>query len=677
MKIAIGPVPITLVENVWIPLADGTRLAAKIWLPEDAASNPVPAIVDYIPYRKRDSTAVGDERMFPYFASHGYASIRLDIRGTGDSDGLFDDEYVKQEQDDAVEAIEWITRQAWCSGSVGMIGISWGGFSALQVAARRPKGLQAIITHCSTDDRYADDGHYMGGCLLNDTLVWGACCSVQMAQSPDPEIVGHERWRAIWMDRLENARPTFIDWLTHQRRDDFWKHGSVCEDYGVIDCAVFATGGWADGFSNAIFRLLSNLDVPRKGLIGPWGHKYPHVGAPGPAIGYLQECVRWWDHWLKGKDTGIMQEPMLRSWMLDWVEPAAYYDEWPGHWVADPSWPSPHVASRVFRLGTGRLSEQALQEATLEICSPETVGIAGGEWCPYTTGGGGALAPDLPLDQRWDDGGSLVFDSERLAQATPILGAPVLELEIICDKPTAILAARLSDVSPSGEVTRVTYGLLNLSHRNSHEEPQPMEAGKSYRIRLAMNEVGYIFPPGHRIRLSVSTAYWPIAFPAPERAILTVKAGASGLHLPIRMPQPGDDELPIFGEPEGSPPMPTTMLKPGNVERFVRIDPVSRQVTVTLKRDNGTWRLEPLGTVLGFKKHLIYSVAENDPTSVRTEVYFRYELGRGAWQTAVEGRTVMTATKSAFQLQINFDAFESGERIFCKSWSKSIPRDLV
>ncbi|MDX8496645.1 CocE/NonD family hydrolase [Mesorhizobium sp. VK22B] len=677
MKIALGPLPVTSVENIWIALADGTRLAAKVWLPKDAASNPVPAILDYIPYDKRNGTAVADERMFPYFASHGYASIRLDIRGTGQSEGLFDDEYVKQEQDDAVEAIEWITQQAWCSGYVGMIGISWGGFSALQVAARRPKGLKAIITHCSTDDRYADDAHYMGGCLLNDTLGWGTPCFTQMSQSPDPEIVGEDHWRAMWMKRLENVRPTLIDWVTHQRRDEFWKHGSVCEDYGAIDCAVFATGGWADGYSNAIFRLLSELKGPRKGLVGPWGHRYPHVGAPGPAIGYLQECVRWWDHWLKGKDTGIMQEPMLRSWMLDWVEPAASYDEWPGHWVADPSWPSPHVTSRVYRLGTGRLSEQALPEVTLGICSPEYVGIAGGEWCPYALGGGGALAPDLPLDQRWDDGGSLVFDSELLTDALPILGAPVIELEISCDKPTAILAVRLSDVSPSGEVTRITYGLLNLSHRNGHEDLQPMEAGKSYRIHLAMNEVGYTFPPGHRIRLSVSTAYWPLAFPAPERATLTVQAGASGLHLPIRMPQPGDDELPPFGEPEGSPPMPTTVLTPGNVERFVCIEPLTGHVTVTVKRDNGIWRLDPLGTVLGFKKHLIYSVAENDPTSARTEVYFRYERGRGAWQTAVEGRTVMTATKATFQLQIDFDAFESGERIFCKSWSKAIPRHLV
>ncbi|CDX24924.1 Hydrolase CocE/NonD family protein [Mesorhizobium plurifarium] len=675
MKIAVGPLPVTLVENIWIPLSDGTRLAAKIWLPEGAASNPVPAIIDYIPYRKRDGTVVRDEIMFRYFASHGYASIRIDIRGTGDSDGLFEDEYVKQEQDDAVEAIEWITRQPWCSGNVGMIGISWGGFSALQVAARRPKGLMAIVTVCSTDDRYEDDGHHMGGCLLNGTLDWGTTCFTSMALPPDPEIVGGEHWRSTWMKRLENVRPTLIDWVTHQRRDDFWKHGSVCEDYGAIDCAVFAVGGWADSYSNVVFRLISNLKSPRKGLIGPWGHEYPHTGVPGPAIGFLQECLRWWDHWLKGEDTGIMKEPMLRSWMLDSAEPSAHYDERPGHWVADPSWPSPHVSPRMYHMGLGRLSRQALPEARLEISSPETVGMASGEFCPYALLG--AHGPEMPLDQRWDDGGSLVFDSELLTEATPILGAPVVELEISCDKPTAMLAVRLSDVRPSGEVTRVTYRLLNLAHRNGHEDLQQMEAGKSYHIRLAMNEVGYIFPPGHRIRLSLSTAYWPIAFPAPERATLTLQADASRLHLPIRMPRPSDDELPAFDAAEGCPPMATTVLRPGNVERFVRMDILPRQVTLTVKRDDGSLRLDPIGTVVGLKNHMIYSIAENDPTTARTEVYYRNEVGRGAWETAVEGRTVMTVTKSTFHLQIAFNAFENGELIFERSWARTIPRDLV
>src|SRR5277367_1818242 len=191
------PRPIHVIENLRIPMPDGSTLAAKVWLPRDVEQRPVPAIIDYIPYRQRDGSVIADERTFPYFAGHGYASVRIDIRGTGDSDGLFEDEYVKQEQDDGVAAIEWIARQPWCTGSVGMIGISWGGFSALQVAARRPEALKAIITHCSTDDRYTDDAHYLGGAILDGMFGWGSTFFTLQAFPPDPAVVG-TRWRDIW-----------------------------------------------------------------------------------------------------------------------------------------------------------------------------------------------------------------------------------------------------------------------------------------------------------------------------------------------------------------------------------------------------------------------------------------------------------------------------------------------
>ena len=269
------------IENVLIPLRDGCRLAARIWLPEDAADDPVPAILEYLPYRKRDGTAERDTLTHPYFAGHGYACVRVDMRGSGESDGVLLGEYLKQEQDDALEVLDWIAAQPWCTGAVGMIGISWGGFNGLQVAARRPPQLKAVVTLCSTDDRYADDVHFMGGCLLNDNLGWGSVMHGIMTAPPDPLLVG-ERWRAMWLERLENEPLLAEDWLRHQRRDEFWQHGSVCEDWGAIECPVYAVGGWVDGYSNAIPRLLAGLQGAAQGPDRPLGAQVPALRQARP-----------------------------------------------------------------------------------------------------------------------------------------------------------------------------------------------------------------------------------------------------------------------------------------------------------------------------------------------------------------------------------------------------------
>ncbi|MYH59349.1 MAG: CocE/NonD family hydrolase [Boseongicola sp. SB0675_bin_26] len=284
------PREIREIENAWIPMPDGTRLAARIWLPVDADSDPVPAILEYLPYRKRDGTVERDHLTHPYFAGHGYAGVRVDMRGTGDSEGVCLGEYLKQEQDDCLAVIEWLAAQPWCSGKVGMIGISWGGFNGLQVAARRPEALGAVISLCSTDDRYADDIHFMGGCMLTDKLSWGATAFSICNTPPDPAIVG-DRWREMWVERLDGNGLWMLDWFRHQRRDEFYAHGSVCENYADIEVPVYAVGGWADGYTNAIFRLLEHLPGPKKGLIGPWAHKYPHFAKPGPRIGFLQDTA--------------------------------------------------------------------------------------------------------------------------------------------------------------------------------------------------------------------------------------------------------------------------------------------------------------------------------------------------------------------------------------------------
>jgi len=437
------PRSVRVIEHILIPLKDGTTLAARMWLPDDAERNPVPAILEYLPYRKRDGTYERDALTHPYLAGHGYAGVRVDIRGSGESAGLLSDEYSEQELADGVEVIAWLAAQPWCSGVVGMMGISWGGFNGLQIAARRPPALKAIVTICSSDDRYADDAHYMGGTLIAAGLEWAFFFFGTMCLPPDPLLVG-EGWRATWLERLANAPLFFEIWLQHQRRDSYWKRGSVCEDYSAIQCPVYAVGGWTDAYTNTIPRLLAGLTVPRKGLIGPWAHAYPHFALPGPQVGFLQEMLRWWDYWLKGIDTGAMDEPMLRAWMMESVRPASHHETLPGRWIAESSWPSPGITPRRLFLTDEGLRDETASLTARAVRSPQTVGKCGGNWVPFGRG------HDQAGDQGEDDLRSLVFETPPLHAPIELLGAAIVTLDVASDRPMANLVVRLCDVHPSG-----------------------------------------------------------------------------------------------------------------------------------------------------------------------------------------------------------------------------------
>jgi uncharacterized protein len=631
------------IEHTLIPLRDGTHLAARIWLPTDAEAKPVPAILEYLPYRKRTGTYDRDALTHPYLAGHGYAAVRVDIRGSGESDGLLFDEYAQQEQDDALEVIDWLAAQPWCSGAVGMMGISWGGFNALQVAARRPPALQAIITLCSTDDRYRDDVHYMGGALLRAGFGWGSFLFGAMCHPPDPALVG-DRWRAMWLERLNNL-PSFLEgWLRHPWRDAYWRHGSVCEDYGAIRCPVFAVGGWTDGYTNTIPRLLAHLTVPRKGLIGPWAHAYPHLALPGPQIGFLQEALRWWDHWLKGIDTGVMAEPMLRAWMTDSVEPAAFHEELPGRWIAEASWPPADGATHRLHLTDDGLAADSAPLTSRDICSPQTLGQRGGAWCPFGRGA------DQAGDQRDDDALSLVFDSAPLAGRLEILGAPVVTLDVAADRPLANLIVRLCDVRPDGGSLRISYGVLNLTHRDSHATPTPLTPGRRYRVRIQLNDAGSAFPAGHRIRLALSTTYWPMIWPPPVNATVTVFGGA--LELPAREPRAADGRLPALPPAESAAPEPTTELARGVV------------------------RIDRLGLELGTQGSFDTNIDDDDPLSAVVAMRQTQTVSRDAWRVRIETELRLSCTHDAFRLQASLRAYEADAEVCRRAWDSTVPRTL-
>jgi uncharacterized protein len=664
------PRPVRTMPTVWIELADGCRLAARIWLPEDAERDPVPAILEYLPYRLNDGTAVRDSRHFPYLAGHGFACIRVDQRGTGESDGVLEDEYLPQEQSDACEVIAWIAEQPWCMGKVGMIGISWSGFNSLQVAANRPPALGAIVTLCSTDDRYADDVHYDGGCIGSDAVQWAASMLGWSAWPPDPAIVG-DRWRDMWLSRMREPRPFIEHWIGHQRRDDYWKQGSVCEDFSQIEVPVYAVGGWADGYTNAIPRLLEGLSVPRKGLIGPWAHAWPQAGPPGPTIGFLQEVARWFDHWLRGTDTGIMDEPMLRAWIHEPTRPATCYTERPGRWVAEDGWPRADAAPITLGLGgDGRLEADATP-GRLEMVGLQTAGLDAGSWCPY-----GEVA-DWPGDQRAMDGMSLTFTSDPLPDRIEILGYPEVTLRLESDRPLALVIVRLCEVWPDGASTVVTRALQNLTHRESDEFPEPLVPGEPFTAVVKLDAAGHAFAAGNRIRVGVSPTYWPWAWPSPEPVRLTVFGGESTLALPVREPRAEDAELPEFDQPEESEPLKTEVLRPGPAGRRLTHDLATGRVELEYDWEVGGVVRLPNGLEVSDRNFTSFSIVEGDPLSARVRSKTSGALGRGDWRTRCESVLEMTCDAESFHVRCTVRAWEGEKPAFEKTWKRSFPRDLV
>lgn len=550
-----------------------------------------------------------------------------------------------------------------------MIGISWGGFNGLQVAYRRPEGLRAVVTICSTADRYADDIHYKGGCLLNENLGWSVTMFSYSSRPPDPVLVG-DAWRDIWLERLENNPLLAVDWLGHQRRDAYWAHGSICEDFGRIEAAVLAVGGWNDAYTNAVPAMLANLTAPSRGLIGPWLHKYPHFAVPGPAIGFLQECLRWWDQWLKGIDTGVMGEPALRAYMQDAVPPRASYPTRPGRWVAEEAWPSPEIEARRFYLNPDGLGERPGSTATRAISSPLATGTAGGEYCTIW------LGPEGPTDQRYDDAGSLCFDTPPLAEELDILGAPTVELRRSSDKPIAQIALRLCDVAPDCTSARVSYGVFNLTHIHGHDTVSPLTPGEPISVTIALDDIGYVFPQGHRARLAISTSYWPMIWPAPERVTIEVTTGESRLTLP-RRPRRDGEISPVFEPAETAPPLRQETLRESSNKRTVTRDVESGRVEIHIEDDFGKHRNLEHGLVTGGVGRETHEIHPDDPLSARATTHWTRELERGDWKVRTQTFSAMWCDATHFHLSGRIEAYEGEDLIFERDFSESVERNGI
>ncbi|MEC9330177.1 MAG: CocE/NonD family hydrolase [Pseudomonadota bacterium] len=659
----------SVVEHRLIPLSDGRRLACRLWLPHSSESTPVPAILEYLPYRKRDGTSQRDEATYPGLAAVGYAGVRVDISGTGESDGEFDDEYSPRELADGVEVIEWIAAQDWCDGNIGMMGISWGGFNSLQIAALKPPALKAVIAIGATVDRYNDDIHYKNGCLLYSNFWWSSVMLCYTSRPPDPLLVG-DSWRRSRLKRLQTQPFPLEKWLAHQRRDDYWRHGSVCECYEAMTVPALVISGWADGYVNAPPAAAAHFPGKIKAINGPWVHQYPHFAYPHPRMDFVAEARRWWDRWLKGIENDAESLPAYRAYISENVRPGPWREHEAGRWVAENTWPSETIQAKTYypEIG-GRLSLALAEEATASICSPLDCGTASGE---YFT-----LKPDSELagDQRPDDAGSLLFDSERLTTAVEILGRPVMGLRVSIDRPIGLLAIRLLDVHPDGTSFRVSWGVVNLTHRKANDRPEPMVPDQAVDIQVRLDECGYRFLPGHSIRIAISTAYWPMVMPPPQITTATVHLGR---HCVLELPERNGTDTITVTAPTVADPLPEYPLhSKADYQRRVERDLQNQVTRLQVIDDTGEIEIPGHSLHTRHRHEDCWTIDLNDPLSARATSRYICWMNRDDWTIRTESDSSIECDEDSFHVRAKVTAFENDQVVSKREWLRSIPRDLM
>lgn len=637
-------------------MPDGVQLAVTLWrpVPRDTAER-FPVLLEYLPYRKDDSFYRRDYPLYEYFVRRGYILAKVDIRGTGGSEGrLPPREYSDVELDDAMEIIAQLARLPGANGSVGMWGISWGGFNALQVAMRRPPALKAILALHASDDLFHDDVHYIDGALHVDPYALQIDHENGLPRTPDYPLDS-----AYFADRFD-AEPWIFTYLRQDRDGDFWRRGSLRFSPDRIAIPVYLIGGLHDGYRDTVLRLLESLRVPVKAEIGPWEHDWPDNGTPGPNYEWRARAVRWWDHWLKGRDSGLLREPRLLLFQRDAYPPSDTISRLPGTWRFT-DWPIPDTRWRTLRpVSGGHLVVGPAPRGVDSLRYAPGAGWMAGDWWGDPTG-----------DMRPDDAASLIYDGDPLRETLVLAGFPRATLSVTASAPLANWAVRLEDVAPTGEVSLVTGAVVNGTQIRSRLDPRPLVPGRPERIVLDLHFTTWTFRPGHRVRLAVSNAQFPMIWPTPYPMTTTLATGGDAT---IR--------LPLVPAPGAAPALPAPEPRAGAPDARA-IEPESKaahRLLVDLHGDSTTVELEePDAYEIGARSVQI-AEAERWTAQGGRPANARF-LGEETHRIRLPGRTLELTTRMDIRsderfLHVRFDReiLENGSRVRQRVWTDSVPR---
>ena len=647
-------------------MADGVRLAADLFMPKGGAEDErFPVLLEYLPYRKTESRS-GNHEFYEYFVSRGYVVARVDIRGTGNSEGkLIPYEYSDIENDDGEVVIDWLSKQPFSTGRVGMFGISWGGFNSIHLAMRNPPALKAIVAVDATDDLYQDDVHFMDGMIHVDS--W------EMSQDLYNLLPGAPAFRIdeqYFADRFD-TRPWMLTYKREQRYGPFWKRTTLKERYDSIRVPTFVIGGYYDGYRDSVPRMLQHLKAPVKAIMGPWHHSYPHDAYPKPQIEWRHEAVRWYDHWLKDRDTGILKEPRFAVYMRRYHPPGPVLPEAPGEWRYEDGWPIRRIRERpLYPQPNHTLGEAVPKSATHRLKNVPSSSIeAGGPVMWF-----GDVAPD----QRPTDAFSLVYDTEPVEDEFEILGLPKAVLLVSADAPLAQWYVRLCDIAPDGAVTLVASAGQNGAHRESDENPKPLVPGQEFPLEIELHFTSWTFQKGHRLRMAVHNSHWPMLWPSPYPVTTTLRLGeGTRILLPIlpfeKRPRP--DFLPPAS---GGRPLPGYgSLKEQTTSGYGEIAAIERDVR------NGSTRVTALNSGADqypwgqsrFDEKIVHEVQDAHPELASVRGEYRMELKLKDRTLTFDSRVLFHSDLQNFYYVGTRRLLKDGTLVREKTWEDKIPRD--
>jgi predicted acyl esterase len=657
------------IKEVWIPMPDGVRLAASLFMPANReGTDAFPVLLEYLPYRK-DESRKSRFALFSYFVARGYIVARVDIRGTGTSEGrLIEYEYADQEQEDGEVVIDWLSKQSWSTGEVGMFGLSWGAFNSIQMAMRNPPALKAIVAVQGTDDLYRDDVHFIDGMMHVDSYELGVDIANILPAPPDYVID-----EAYFRDRFD-TEPWLLKYKRQQHDGPFWNRASLDSDYSSIKVPTFVIGGWYDGYRDSVPRMLEKLEAPAKGVMGPWAHTWPNWPYPEPGIEWRHEAVRWFDHWLKGENTGIVDEPRFAVYVRQW-HPPGVVETVPGYWRWEDGWP----IERTENTALYAQADHTLSEAepiggegkTHRLRYVPTVGVE--------ASGNVNWWGDFPWDQRGTDAYSLVYDSDPLEQDLEILGFPRAILHVSADAPLVNWIVRVSDIAPDGTVTQVAGAGMSGAHRKSSEEPESLVPGQLHRLEYDLHFTSWVFPEGHRIRLAVNNALWPMIWPTPFAMTTTLNVeGASASH--IVLPVAPESDRPDFLPPAENPELPgysnlefddesvSGYAETRSIERI----PLESKTRIVAAGASGSVHL---GTKIKYSEEIVHEARDDDPARASVAGKTRYVVELEGRTVTVEGILSFTSDLEDFSYSYTRRVLENGKLVREKTWEEAIPRD--